>query len=274
MALYRSGAGSPSVVVLPGAGLVGLDFLNVHEWAAEATTSVLYDRAGTGWSDPVELPRTAAEVVDELRELLDVAAVPGPYLLVGHSLGGLYARRFAQRHPDATAGLLLLDPGHEDLYDFLPAVAVELSRQLVASADLPELTDEQIAAARTAYAGLLARWPEPTRTELIDHHLTHWRTAIAESSNLDPEVHDELRAGGPVPDVPITVLTAGAGNPAWAQAGDQELIARVLAGIRELHAKLAGTGVHRVLDGATHQYPHLDRPDEVRAALADLLRRI
>jgi len=58
--LHRSGSGSPTVVFLPGAGAVGLDYLNVQERAAELTTSVLYDRAGTGWSEHAELPRTAA----------------------------------------------------------------------------------------------------------------------------------------------------------------------------------------------------------------------
>src|SRR5262245_29276962 len=91
--LHRSGGGSPAVVILPGGGAVGLDYLNVQQRAARLATSVLYDRAGTGWSDPVELPRTSAQVTDELRELLGAAGVPAPYLLVGHSLGGLYARR-------------------------------------------------------------------------------------------------------------------------------------------------------------------------------------
>src|SRR5689334_15277003 len=91
--LHRLGSGGPAVVFLPGAGLVGFDFLNIHDQIAQFTTSVLYDRAGTGWSDQVNLPRTATEVTDELRSLLREADVPAPYLLIGHSLGGSYARR-------------------------------------------------------------------------------------------------------------------------------------------------------------------------------------
>ena len=108
--LHRSGSGSPPVIFLAGGGAVGLDYLNVQVRTAELTTSVLYDRAGTGWSDSVDLPRTSAEVTDELRALLRVADIAGPYLLVGHSLGGLYARHYAQRFPDEIAGLVLLDP--------------------------------------------------------------------------------------------------------------------------------------------------------------------
>src|SRR5262249_12433969 len=118
--LYVSGTGGPVVVFLPGAAMTGLGYLNLHEQASRFTTSVLYDRAGTGWSDRAELPRSATEVTDELRSLLRVAGVAAPYVFVGHSLGGIYARRFAQRFPLDVAGLVFLDPGHEDYTTKLP----------------------------------------------------------------------------------------------------------------------------------------------------------
>jgi pimeloyl-ACP methyl ester carboxylesterase len=99
----REGTGGPAAVFLPGGGSLGLDFLLVHERVARRTTSVLYDRASTGWSDDVDLPRPADAVVDELRALLAAMGVPAPYLLVGHSLGGLYAQRYAQRFPGEVA---------------------------------------------------------------------------------------------------------------------------------------------------------------------------
>jgi pimeloyl-ACP methyl ester carboxylesterase len=77
--LHRSGSGGPAVVFLAGASAVGLDYLNLHDRVCEFTTSVLYDCGGTGWSDPAELPRTAAEVATELRDLLRAAGVPGRY---------------------------------------------------------------------------------------------------------------------------------------------------------------------------------------------------
>ena len=118
--LCASGTRGPVVVFLPGGGMTGLGYLNLHEQASRFTTSVLYDRAGTGWSDHAELPRSATEVTDELRSLLRVAGVPAPYVLVGHSLGGIYGRRFAQRFPADVAGLVFLDPGHEDYTTKLP----------------------------------------------------------------------------------------------------------------------------------------------------------
>ena len=83
--LHQSGSGGPAVVFLAGGGAVGLDYFNVQQRAAELTTSVTYDRAGTGWSDSVDLPRASVEITDELRALLRVAEVPPPYVMVGHA---------------------------------------------------------------------------------------------------------------------------------------------------------------------------------------------
>jgi pimeloyl-ACP methyl ester carboxylesterase len=76
---YASGTGGPVVVFLPGAGVTGLGYLNQHEQASRFTTSVLYDRSGTGWSDHAELPCSATEVTDELLSLLRIAGVPARY---------------------------------------------------------------------------------------------------------------------------------------------------------------------------------------------------
>jgi pimeloyl-ACP methyl ester carboxylesterase len=74
----------------------------------------LYDRSGLGWSDPGPRPHSAGRIADELHQLLDAAGVPAPYLLVGHSLGGMVVRLYAARHPDAVAGMVLVDPTPED----------------------------------------------------------------------------------------------------------------------------------------------------------------
>src|SRR5690349_5283 len=106
--LHKEGTG-PAVVFLPEADLIGLDYLNIHSRITEFATSVLYDRGGTGSSDRLELPRTAVEVTIELHDLLRAAAVPGPYILVAHSLGGVYARRFSQLYPEEVAGVLSIE---------------------------------------------------------------------------------------------------------------------------------------------------------------------
>ncbi|MEO3745999.1 alpha/beta hydrolase [Plantactinospora sp. B5E13] len=276
--LHRSGTGGPSVVFLPGAGLVGLDFLELQEATAGFTTSVLYDRAGTGWSDNVELPRTPGAVTDELRSLLRAGEVPAPYLLVGHSLGAFYARRYAQRFPDEVAGLLLLDPGHEDILAHLPDEAAEMGERMKPDLDrLPELTDEQVHSARQQYTKIYDRWPEPVRTALVDHHLATWRTGTRETLNFETEVYDELRHGGELPDVPLVVLTALGDNPYWAGFASEELIRQAQDGIRAMHAAMAAAvphGEHRVVEDASHQFLHVQQPDAVLRAIRDLVDRV
>jgi pimeloyl-ACP methyl ester carboxylesterase len=265
-------------VFLPGAGLIGLDFLNVRDRAAHLATSLVYDRGGTGWSDQVALPRSAAAVAQELKDLLLQAGVPSPYLLVGHSLGAFYARRFAQLFPGEVAGLLLLDPGHEDIFDFLPPEAAEISRRMKQDADqLPDLTDAQVKAARGQFEQIFTAWPAATREALIDRHLADWRTGITEAANMEDEVYHELRRGGPLPDVPLIVLTAKGRNPYWAKFLSEQQMQTALEGVHCLHAAMVASvtqGEHRGLEGASHQFLHVEQPDAIVGAIHDLLDRI
>ena len=149
--LYRAGSGGPTVVFLAGAGTVGLDYYNVHARAAELATAVTYDRAGTGWSDRVPLPRSSAEVTGELHELLGAADLSPPYVFVGHSLGGLYARHYATRFQGEVSGLVLLDPAHEDYNAFMPP---ELTERLAENSEvaLPDELPEEILSFSGAYS--------------------------------------------------------------------------------------------------------------------------
>ncbi|MEV0644605.1 alpha/beta hydrolase [Phytomonospora sp. NPDC050363] len=278
LSVHKSGTGTPSVVFLPGAGLTGLDFLDVHQQIATSTTSVVYDRAGTGWSSDVPLPRTPDQVTDELRALLHAADVPAPYLLVGHSLGAFYARRYAQRFGDEVAALLLLDPGHEDILDFMPPEAAGLNEKLkLDPATLPDLTAEQIDAARTQYRALYGTWPEPVREALIDHNLAAWRTQFHETDNFEGAVYDQLRAGGDLPDIPLIVLTAKGRNHYWAQVLTEEQMRQAHDGVNAMHAALVASvphGEHRELEGASHQYLHIEQRDAVVEAIGDLIVKV
>jgi len=275
LALHRSGDGGPAVVFLPGAGLVGLDFLNVHQKVARFTTSVIYDRAGTGWSDPVRLPRTAADVAKELRDLLGAARVAPPYLLVSHSLGGAYARRYAQLYPDETAGLVFLDPAHEG---YLSEPKREFGEQArLALTALPKLLN-----ARKFYGPMFqkmfAAWPDGLRQVVVDYHLSAWSKTLAETKNLQSEVLKEIAGGGPLPDIPLIILTAMGIDPFMApfMSSDALRASNVRkAGYYDSLASSAPLGENWLIDGAGHSTLHTDRPDLVVAAVrrvADIAR--
>jgi pimeloyl-ACP methyl ester carboxylesterase len=114
----RAGVDAPTVVIETGAGTLAHTWEPIVGRLAEKSTVVTYDRAGYGWSGGAGPGlRTGMDVADDLMTMLEEAEVPGPYVLVGHSLGGLYARVFAARFPDETAGLVLIDATHEDVMD-------------------------------------------------------------------------------------------------------------------------------------------------------------
>jgi pimeloyl-ACP methyl ester carboxylesterase len=108
--LRCSGDGTPTVVFDAALGASSLSWSLVQPAVARITRTCSYDRAGLGWSDAGPLPRTAGRIADELYDLLRREAVPGPYVLVGHSFGGLVVRLFRSRHTGETAGLVLIEP--------------------------------------------------------------------------------------------------------------------------------------------------------------------
>ncbi|BDM69337.1 hypothetical protein HEK616_28240 [Streptomyces nigrescens] len=278
--VYRSGAGGPTAVFLAGVGLMSLDYLNIHHRVAELTTSVLYDRGGNGWSHPAELPRTAAEVTDELRELLQTADVPGPYLLIGHSLGGAYARHYARRFPDDVAGLLLLDPFHEDMATRAPRQVRERLDEMLeqmGSQESAEPTPDQLEQSRAQMVQHFAAWPEPVREPLVARHLATWRAASRENQNLYDKVSAEFRDAPGTPDVPLIVLTAMGHDATQAHLWPPELLREINENKRALHAEVAAEsprGEQRVLDDAGHGWLHEERADAVMGAVNDLLSRM
>jgi pimeloyl-ACP methyl ester carboxylesterase len=112
--LYCSGEGSPTIVLEAGGNEPGYAWNAVQTRLAGFTRACWYDRAGVGWSDPPQSPRTSASVVADLHQALSHAGVAPPYVLVGASIGGEYARVHTSRYPHDVAGLVLVDSSHPD----------------------------------------------------------------------------------------------------------------------------------------------------------------
>ena len=127
--LNCSGAGAPAVVMDAALGGSSISWTLVQPEIAKLTRVCSYDRAGFGWSDAGPMPRTAARVAGELRILLERSGVPPPFVLVGHSFGGLVMRVFAARFRQDVAALILVDPAHpEDWVKPAPKELVKIER--------------------------------------------------------------------------------------------------------------------------------------------------
>lgn len=127
--LHCAGARMPAVVFDAAIGGSSLSWTLVQPAVAEFATACTYDRGGFGWSEAGPMPRTADRLADELYDLLCQSGRAGPFVLVGHSFGGLTIRIFAARHPDCVAGLVFVDPAHpEDWVSPPPAERERIAR--------------------------------------------------------------------------------------------------------------------------------------------------
>jgi len=130
--LFVHCTGQPSemnVVLENGLG-AGLEIWKAVQSNVEEFSKVCsYDRAGEGRSDKPKRPQAPDAVAADLHRLLEIEGVPGPYVLVGASLGGIYVRRFALRYPDLTAGIVLVDSSHEEQYNHYAAISPSLAER-------------------------------------------------------------------------------------------------------------------------------------------------
>ncbi|MGQ0657762.1 MAG: alpha/beta fold hydrolase [Chromatiales bacterium] len=250
--IYCEGEGTPTVVMDAGLGGSALEWLPVHGVIKNHTRSCVYDRAGYGWSDPDPLPRTSSRIADELSLLLQKAAIPGPYTLIGHSFGGYNVQLFARRHAHLTAGLVLVDSSHHEQvqrfqarpigYNLLPENVgglLIMSGRPVMPATMP-----QEAAIK---AGLLLSRMQTRLT--IANELIHFQASA-----------DEVRSAGSMPPVPLVVLTRGVSERL---RDDDSTRAHLIEAVwRQLQHELAELSPRsiQVIAGQSGHHIHLDQP--------------
>ncbi|WP_433724247.1 alpha/beta fold hydrolase [Nocardia sp. CA-129566] len=266
--VHRSGSGGPAVVFLPGASAVGLDYFGVQQGVSQFTTAVVYDRGGTGYSDPLPLPRTAAAVATELHELLRAQNITAPYVLAAHSLGAFYAHRFAQLYPQEVAGLVWLDGLHRDWDDFMPPTASLAAAERMAPG--PDRLEQMRSALHEIRTTLLADYPAHVREPLIEAKVSdEWmRAGIAERTMLT-DIATELRAGPSIPDVPVVALTVVGTDPAQQSHDMNDAKTRMDAAL----VSAVSHGEQRILSDTLHHRLCFDRPDAVVQAIRDVVDR-
>jgi pimeloyl-ACP methyl ester carboxylesterase len=242
--LKCTGSGAPTVILEPGAGGTSAD---MSGWVAPAlanqTRTCVYDRAGRGGSQPAATAQDGAQIATDLHSLLHRAGVPGPYVLAGHSFGGLYVRVFAAHYPNEVAGLVLLDStaSSQPAKSVVPAAGDTSSDTIGRAATLASLT-VPVGIARL-YGDLVGGSGLPARYE---DQLTYDTT----QANTVRSVADEYMRGGAAAaeaaslrdfgDKPLYVLTAGEHPGSWMADQKQS-------------ASLSTNSVWRVVDGSSHQ---------------------
>jgi len=242
--LSCTGSGSPTVVLQPGAGEMSSNLGWITPAVARDTRVCVYDRAGRGWSEPADTPQDGNQIATDLHTLLQRGHVPGPYVLAGHSFGGLYVLAYAARYPDQVAGMVLVDstapkasakpraasPAAAGSYDVLGRVSALVS------------TSARLGAGRLESQSEAGGLPPRSRDEI--------RATIATAANLRSTIDEYLQANTSMEqaaslsdfaDKPLVVLTAGVGSDAAHLASQNHL------------ATLSTNTVHHVIKGAIHE---------------------
>ena len=281
--VVEKGEGGPAVVFEAGIAATNLNWHHIQETVSEFTFTASYDRSGLGWSSPCRTVRTPGNISGELHAMLQRAGINPPYVLVGHSFGGLVMRRYAATYPEEVAGVVLVDPMRCDEWPPLnpekqsmidrgtklsgyaiPIAQFGLARlavtsllcrsgrisgQLAGAAGnggrhvLKRVTEEVGKMPREVWPVVAAHWSRPSYYLGMQRHV-----------EAVPETVREMQDADPILDIPVLVLTPGNSTP---------LSAACLEKI--------GNNVRQVIAADSAHWIHLDEPKLVVDSIREMV---
>jgi pimeloyl-ACP methyl ester carboxylesterase len=283
--LHCTGVGAPSVVLMAGSLSWSFTWYKVQPEIAKIARVCAFDRASYGFSDPAPRPQILPDTVSDLQAALKAADVPGPYVLVGHSLGGLEARLFAQRWPQEVAGMVLVDTSpaaellievNQPYYDAGDSMETYTSKQLQcvlleAHGPLDPSSSEyehcSIGPLPVGTPDALRKiWPKFFTAD----HAAAQLSLISSLFTHQYDSADHVHLG----DKPLVVLSADVGRDMSGSAGSFWRTYRKLwFAQHEALAHLSSRGEHRVIERSRHQI-QLDKPQAVIEAVDEVLRQL
>jgi pimeloyl-ACP methyl ester carboxylesterase len=281
--LLEKGSGGPTVLFESGIAATNLNWCRIQETVSRFTHTASYDRGGLGWSSPASSARTPGNIAIELHAMLEGAGIKPPYVLVGHSFGGLVMRRYALLYPEDVAGVVLVDPmrceewppldptkqatldrGTKLTGYAIPIAHLGLARLAVTSLlcrggqisnflagaagnggkhVLGRIKDEVGKMPQEVWPIVAAHWSRPSYYVGMCNHVESVPDSVREMQDADPIV-----------GIPVTLLTPGSASP---------LCERRLGEI--------GDNVQQVIAPASAHWIHLDEPDLVIDSIREMV---
>jgi pimeloyl-ACP methyl ester carboxylesterase len=282
--LLEQGTGGPTVLFEAGIAATNLNWFHVQQTVARFTHTVSYDRGGLGWSSPSTTIRTPGNCASELHRLLAEAGIKPPYVLVGHSFGGLVMRRYALTYPEDVAGVVLVDPmrceewppmnparqrevdrGKRLSRYAVPIARVGLARLAITSLlcrsgrisgrlanaagpggrhVLGRVTEEVGKMPREIWPVVAAHWSRPGYYVGMRNHVSAVPDSVREMQHADP-----IRG-----DIPVLLLTPGKSTPL-----SDDCLRRI------------GVNVQQIIAPTSAHWIHLDQPDLVIDSIREMV---
>lgn len=276
-----SGPGRPTVILESGAGVPALSWVLVQSEVAKFARVCSYDRAGYAYSDADVAPRTMARIAEQLELLLRRAGIPGPYVLVGHSIGGIVVRTLYQRIPQQVAGMVLVDSASEFQTERMPIFQKKSAE--VQLRELAQIINREKWLQRLGWTRLTQGPPAfPPTWKLTDRHTLEELRYLGDSEKAAEALLSEMRdvfslrlfpAEGAFGNLPLIVLTHGRPVPEPELSEEENRATeRIWQELQAMQVRLSRRGEQRVIADSGHMIP-LDRPDTVVAAICDVVNQ-
>jgi pimeloyl-ACP methyl ester carboxylesterase len=281
--VVEKGTGAPTVLFEAGITATNLNWHHIQESVSHFAFTASYDRSGLGWSSPCRTTRTPGNITAELHTMLESAGIKPPYILVGHSFGGLIMRRYAVTYPEDVAGVVLIDPMRCEEWPPLDATkqrminrgkrltfyAGPIARFGITRLALTSLLGRSgLLSGRLANAGgtggrhvlrrvteevgkmpkevwpiVAAHWSRPDYYTGMRHYVDAVPASVLEMEGLES-----------IRDIPVVVLTPGKSTPLSQQCLDK-----------------IGNRVEQVIATESAHWIHLDEPDLVIHSIRDMV---